>query len=65
VSYAELIEFCNQHMAYYMVPRYLSFAEELPKTPSEKVEKYKLKIAATENRHQLWDRESAGIRVRR
>ncbi len=65
VSYAELIEFCNQHMAYYMVPRYLSFADGLPKTPSEKVEKYKLKIAATENRHQLWDRESAGIHVRR
>lgn len=65
VSYAELIEFCNQHMAYYMVPRYLSFADELPKTPSEKVEKYKLKISAMENRHQLWDRESAGISVRR
>ncbi len=65
VTYAELIGFCDQQMAYYMVPRYLSFVAGLPKTPSEKVEKYKLKISATENRHQLWDRESAGISVRR
>jgi crotonobetaine/carnitine-CoA ligase len=65
VSYPELIEFCSQQMAYYMVPRYLSFTGELPKTPSEKVEKYKLKVAAAENRGQLWDRERAGITVRR
>lgn len=65
VSYRELIEFCDQRMAYYMVPRYLSFADELPKTPSEKVEKYKLKRAAAENIGQLWDRETAGITVRR
>jgi carnitine-CoA ligase len=65
VGYPELIEFCSQQMAYYMVPRYLSFTGELPKTPSEKVEKYKLKVAAAENRGQLWDRERAGITVRR
>lgn len=46
-SYAELIEFCDQHLAYFMVPQYLSFVAELPRTPSEKAEKYKLKISAT------------------
>jgi crotonobetaine/carnitine-CoA ligase len=63
VSYRELIEFCAQQMAYYMVPRYLRFVDELPKTPSEKVEKYKLKLAAIEDRAGLWDREAAGITV--
>lgn len=65
VTYAELIEFCSGQMAYYMVPRYLSFIGELPKTPSEKVEKYKLKLAAAESRAQLWDREREGVNVRR
>jgi len=63
VSYRELIEFCAQQMAYYMVPRYLRFVDELPKTPSEKVEKYKLKLAAGQDRAGLWDREAAGITV--
>jgi crotonobetaine/carnitine-CoA ligase len=63
VSYRELIEFCAQQMAYYMVPRYLRFVDELPKTPSEKVEKYKLKLAAVEDQAGLWDREAAGITV--
>ena len=65
VTYAELIEFCAGQMAYYMVPRYLRFIGELPKTPSEKVEKYKLKLAAAESRAELWDREREGIDVRR
>jgi acyl-CoA synthetase (AMP-forming)/AMP-acid ligase II len=63
VTYRELIEFCIDQMAYYMVPRYLSFIDELPKTPSEKVEKYKLKVAAAQSRAELWDRERAGITV--
>lgn len=65
VSYAELIEFCSRRMAYYMVPRYLRFTEALPKTPSEKVEKYKLKLAAAQARAELWDREREGIHVQR
>jgi crotonobetaine/carnitine-CoA ligase len=65
VSYAELIEFCSGQMAYYMVPRYLRFTDALPKTPSEKVEKYKLKQAAAQSRAELWDREREGIHVQR
>jgi crotonobetaine/carnitine-CoA ligase len=29
-------------MARFMVPRYLRFAESLPKTPTDKVEKFRL-----------------------
>jgi crotonobetaine/carnitine-CoA ligase len=38
----EVIEFCQQNMAAFKVPRYLEFREELPKTPSERVQKQKL-----------------------
>ena len=57
--------FCAEHMAYYMVPRYLEVIDELPKTPSEKIEKYKLTVSARERLNALWDREKAGIAVRR
>ena len=65
VTFAEVIEFCSENMAYFMVPRYLQFVDSLPKTASEKVEKYKLKIAAAEHIDELWDREGAGVQVRR
>jgi len=64
-TYEELVEFAIAEMAYFMVPRYWEFVDELPKTPSLKVEKFKLKTAAVERREQLWDREKAGILVRR
>jgi crotonobetaine/carnitine-CoA ligase len=65
LDYTELISFCAEHMAYYMVPRYLDTLDELPKTPSEKIEKYKLTVAARERLDVLWDREKAGVTVRR
>lgn len=64
-TYEELVEYAVAEMAYFMVPRYWEFVDELPKTPSLKVEKFKLKTAAVERREQLWDREKAGILVRR
>lgn len=64
-SYEEIIAFCDEHMPYYMVPRYLEFIEALPKTPSEKIEKYKLKTAAAQRIGELWDREAAGIVIRK
>ena len=64
-SYEELVAYAVDQMAYFMVPRYWEFVDELPKTPSLKVEKFKLKTAAVERRELLWDREKAGILVRR
>jgi crotonobetaine/carnitine-CoA ligase len=65
VDFAELTAFAVEHMAYYMVPRYLALLDALPKTPSEKVEKYKLATRAREELDRLWDREAAGIEVKR
>ena len=62
---AELVAFCGDNMSYFMVPRYVAFVDCLPKTASEKVEKYKLKQMAEANKATLWDREKAGIKISR
>jgi carnitine-CoA ligase len=65
LKHEEIIRFCNDNMAYFMVPRFIEFIDALPKTASEKIEKYKLKAQAEERRAQLWDREAIGIRLKR
>lgn len=54
---AGLAAHCAEHMARFMVPRYLRFLPALPKTPTDKVEKFRLKdegvVPGT------WDREAA------
>jgi crotonobetaine/carnitine-CoA ligase len=59
----ELIRHCNDRMPYFAVPRYVEFMESLPKTPTERVEKYKLKQAGVTLN--TWDRERAGVQVHR
>lgn len=59
----ELAEFLIDTMPYFMVPRYIRLLDELPKTPSAKVMKTELRTEGiTED---TWDREAAGLRVRR
>jgi crotonobetaine/carnitine-CoA ligase len=65
VSEEELVRFANQNMAHFMVPRFVHFIEALPKTASEKIEKYKLKMWAEQNRATLWDREAVGLKLER
>jgi len=65
LPHAELIDFCAANMAYFMVPRFVHFVEEIPKTSSEKIEKYKLKQWTIEHRAEIWDREKEGITIAR
>jgi crotonobetaine/carnitine-CoA ligase len=65
LSEAAIIEHCRENMAYYMVPRFIEFIEELPKTMTQKVQKYKLQESAQGRLHLVWDREKAGIKVTR
>lgn len=62
VDPAELFEFMRARMAYFMGPRYVRVLAELPRTPTAKVEKHKLRaegpVAGT------WDREEEGIKVK-
>lgn len=62
----ELLDFCQPRMAHFMVPRYIEFIKELPKTPTEKVEKYKLRAEGNKGiTPHTWDREKVGYKVKR
>ncbi|MQA13037.1 MAG: AMP-binding protein [Pseudonocardiaceae bacterium] len=58
-----LTRFLIDRLPYFMVPRYLEFAPELPKTPTQKVQKHLLRDSGVDR--SVWDREAAGIRLRR
>ena len=63
VDPAALIEFLVPRMAYFMVPRYVRILGGLPRTPTQKVRKTDLRAQGiTED---TFDREAAGIRLRR
>jgi crotonobetaine/carnitine-CoA ligase len=57
LSATELAGWCAEHMARFMVPRYVRFAERLPKTPTERVQKYVLREEGVTT--DTWDREAA------
>ncbi len=58
-----LIAFLNDRLPYFMVPRYLEFATELPKTPTGKIRKFALRergiTVAT------WDRAQAAVPLKK
>jgi crotonobetaine/carnitine-CoA ligase len=59
----DVLDFCVPRMPYFAVPRYIEYLDDIPKTPTQKIQKNKLRerglSAAT------WDREAAGYKVRR
>ena len=65
LSEAELVAHCADNMAYFMVPRFVEKVAQLPKTMTEKVEKYKLRHDAQARLDRIWDRDKAGIVVKR
>lgn len=58
-----LLYYCVEEMPYFMVPRYIEFKSDLPRTPTQKVQKIKLREEGITPG--TWDREQAGIRVTR
>ncbi len=58
-----LFDFLIPRMAHFMLPRYVRVVDELPKTPTAKVQKHKLRDAGVTKG--TWDREAHGIRVTR
>ncbi|MDR7075735.1 crotonobetaine/carnitine-CoA ligase [Neobacillus niacini] len=59
----ELLDFCQPRMAHFALPRYIRFVSQLPRTPNEKVEKYKLREEGITT--DTWDRELVGYKVLR
>lgn len=58
----ELFDFAVEHLPFFMVPRYVEFVDEIPKTANQKSQRYLLRErkGGTE-----YDREALGIAVRR
>jgi crotonobetaine/carnitine-CoA ligase len=63
VDPTELVQYCEPRLPYFAVPRYVEIFEELPLTENGKIQKFVLRergvTAAT------WDRDAAGITVKR
>ncbi|MGI0132189.1 MAG: AMP-binding protein [Thermoplasmata archaeon] len=61
-SAREIFEFCARELPFFMVPRYLEFVEEIPKTANQKAQRYILRQRRGGDEN---DRETLGITLRR
>lgn len=59
----ELLHYCENHLAYFAIPRYIRVVKQFPRTPSQRVEKYKLREEGITN--DAWDRETVNYEVKR
>jgi crotonobetaine/carnitine-CoA ligase len=62
VTELELIGHCEPRLAYFAIPRFIEFVDELPMTENGKVQKFKLRERGVTTR--AWDREAARLTVR-
>jgi crotonobetaine/carnitine-CoA ligase len=58
----ELFEYCAEHLPFFMVPKFIEFIDEIPKTANQKSQRFVLRArrGGTE-----YDRETLGIVLRR
>lgn len=63
LDFVKLTDFMVEQMPYFMVPRYIQVVAELPKTPTQKVQKHLLRGDGVDG--ETWDREAAGIKLNR
>jgi crotonobetaine/carnitine-CoA ligase len=65
LSAAELAAFCAAKLPSFMVPRYIEFVGELPRTPTDKVAKHELRAMGDQGLTPgTWDREHAAPSTR-
>ena len=58
-----LIEFLRTRLPYFMIPRYIRFMQALPRTATQKIVKHQLRAEGVTA--DTWDREKAGVVVKR
>jgi len=63
VTAEELARFINDTAPYFFVPRYIEFLDELPHTPTGRVQKYKLRERGVTP--ETWDARAEGFKVSR
>ncbi len=56
-----LARFVNDNAPYFFVPRYIEFVDELPMTPTNKVQKYKLREKGLTGT--VWDRTKTDFKL--
>ncbi len=61
----DIIYWCAERLAYFKVPRYIEMRDDLPRTPSFRVRKDVLRQEREDLTAGCFDREEAGIRLRR
>jgi crotonobetaine/carnitine-CoA ligase len=59
----EIARFVNDNAPHFFVPRYIEFIDELPQTPTGRVQKFKLRERGVTPG--TWDARAAGFRVER
>ena len=59
----DIIRHLQPRVAHHMIPRYIRILDELPKTPTAKVEKHVLRAEGVTD--DTWDRQRAAISIRR
>ena len=62
-SEEELVRFCEGKMSYFAVPRFVELVDGLPRTENGKVQKFKLRERGRTSA--TWDREAAGVTLKR
>ncbi|WP_158211568.1 ATP-dependent acyl-CoA ligase [Alkalihalobacterium alkalinitrilicum] len=58
----KFIRYCEQNMAFYMIPRYIELRKDLPKTATERVQKYELRKDGIGS---AWDRVKSNIKIQK
>lgn len=58
----DLIAFCEERMAYFMVPRYVEILKAFPKTATDRAQKFELRKRGIGN---AWDRQREKYRLKR
>ena len=65
LSAEDVVYWCAERLAYFKVPRYVEFREDFPRTPSMRVRKDVLRQEREDLTSGCFDREAAGIQLRR
>ncbi|WAJ45345.1 AMP-binding protein [Mycobacterium sp. Aquia_216] len=63
VDFHAMLMYLTERMPYHMVPRFYQLIDQLPKTPTQRVQKHVLRAAG--NSDATWDRQQAGYRLTR
>jgi crotonobetaine/carnitine-CoA ligase len=60
----DLIQWCKDKLAYFKVPRFIEFRDEFPKTPTHRIQKFKLKEEESDPGKDCFDLEKTDFKLR-